>query len=61
MRTSLCALALTLAATACLRAAEEPIALDKLPKPVLEAVKKRFPKAELVEAAKETDGDKVEF
>lgn len=43
------------------RAAEEPIALDKLPKAVLETVKKRFPKAELVEAAKETDGDKVEF
>ena len=44
-----------------IRAAEEPIALDKLPKAVLETVKKRFPKAELVEAAKETDGDKVEF
>ena len=43
-----------------IRAAEEPIALDKLPKAVLETVKKRFPKAELVEAAKETDGDKVE-
>lgn len=32
-----------------------------MPKAVAEAVKKRFPKAELVEAAKETTGDKVEF
>jgi hypothetical protein len=42
------------------RADEEKLPLDKLPKAVSEAVKKRFPKAELVEAAKETskDGDK---
>jgi len=42
------------------RADEEKVPLDKLPIPVSEAVKKRFPKAELVEAAKETskDGDK---
>ena len=43
------------------RADEEKIAIDKLPKAVLETVKKRFPKAELIEAAKETDGDKVEY
>lgn len=43
------------------RADEEKIAIDKLPKAVRETVKKRFPKAELVEAAKETDGDKVEY
>lgn len=43
------------------RADEEKIALDKLPKAVLETAKKRFPKAELIEAAKETDGDKVEY
>jgi hypothetical protein len=43
------------------RADEELIALDKLPKAVLEAVKKRFPKAELLEAAKETDKDKTEY
>lgn len=53
------------AALACsvgaVRADEEKIALDKLPKAVLETVKKRFPKAELVEAAKETEGDKVEY
>ena len=48
-------------ATSALFAGEESIALDKLPKAVLEAVKKRFPKAEIVEAAKETEGDKVEF
>ncbi len=42
------------------RADEEPVPLDKLPKAISDAVKKRFPKAELVEAAKETskDGDK---
>ena len=43
------------------RADEEKIAVDKLPKAVLETVKKRFPKAEITEAAKETDGDKVEY
>ncbi len=43
------------------RADEEKIALDKLPKAVVEAAKKRFPKAELVDAAKETDGDKVSY
>ena len=43
------------------RADEEAIALDKLPKAVLEAVKKRFPKGELTEAAKETEGDKVSY
>ena len=43
------------------RADEEKIALDKLPKAVLEAAKARFPKAELIEAAKETDDDKVEY
>lgn len=44
-----------------LRAEEVKVELDKLPKAVLETVKKRFPKAELKEAAKETDGDKVEY
>ncbi|QEL19470.1 PepSY-like domain-containing protein [Limnoglobus roseus] len=43
------------------RAGEEKIALDKLPKAVTAAVKKRFPKAEMVEAAKETEGDKTEY
>jgi len=43
------------------RSAEEKLPLDKLPKAVMETVKKRFPKAELIEATKETDGDKVEY
>jgi antitoxin component of MazEF toxin-antitoxin module len=43
------------------RADEVKVELKDLPKAVLETVKKRFPKAELIEAAKETDGTKVEF
>jgi len=42
-------------------AGEEAIPLDKLPKAVVAAVKHRFPKAKMTEAAKETDGKKVEF
>ncbi|CAN5195635.1 hypothetical protein BH10PLA2_BH10PLA2_30220 [soil metagenome] len=43
------------------RADEDKVPLDKLPKAITAAVKTRFPKGELVEAAKETskDGDKV--
>jgi len=61
MRQILCAAVLVVVAVAfAVRADEEKVPLDKLPKPVLEAVKKRFPKAELVEAAKETaDGKTV--
>ena len=40
------------------RADEEKVPLDKLPKAVLEAAKKRFPKAEVKEASKETNDDK---
>lgn len=47
------------------RADEEAVPLDKLPKAVADAVKKRFPKGELVEAAKETtkvgEKEKVEY
>jgi hypothetical protein len=43
------------------RADEQKVPLDKVPKPVLDAVKKRFPKAKLVEAAKETEGGKTEY
>lgn len=47
---------------ACLKADdEEKVPLDKLPKAVTEAVKKRFPKAELVSASKEKEGDKYEY
>lgn len=39
---------------------EEKVPLDKLPKAVVEAVKKKFPKAEMVEASKEKeDGNTV--
>jgi uncharacterized membrane protein YkoI len=40
---------------------EEKVPLDKLPKPVMEAVKKRFPKAEIVSASREKEGDKYEY
>ncbi len=40
---------------------EEDIALDKLPKVVKEAVQKRFPKAELESASKETEDGKTLF
>ena len=43
------------------RAGEESIPLDKLPKAVTEAVKKRFPKATMVGAAKETEDGKTEY
>jgi hypothetical protein len=43
------------------RAGEEKVAIDKLPRPVVEAVKKRFPKAELKAASKETEDGKTEY
>jgi hypothetical protein len=43
------------------RADEEKIPLDKLPKAVAETVKKRFPKAEQLEASKETENGKTEY
>lgn len=39
-------------------AAGEPVPLDKLPKPVAESVKKRFPKAEMKAASKGETADK---
>jgi hypothetical protein len=42
-------------------AGEEKLPLGKLPKAVADAVAKRFPGARTVEAAKETEGDKVEY
>jgi hypothetical protein len=65
MRTILCFLALAVSGISLLsggvQAGEEKIPLDKLPKAVVEAVKKRFPKAELVAAAKETVDKKTEY
>lgn len=43
------------------RADEEKVPLDKVPKAVLEVVKKRFPKAEVVGTSKETDKDKTVY
>ena len=66
MRTCLCCLALAAVTGISLvsggvQAGEEKIPLDKLPKAVVEAVKKRFPKAELISAAKETVDKKTEY
>ena len=61
MRSMLLAAVAAAAMTTGGRADEEKIAIDKLPKAVVEAVKKRFPKAEFTGAAKETDGDKVSY
>ena len=43
------------------RADEEKVPLDKLPKAVKEAVEKQFPKVEVKAASKEKDGDKVVY
>jgi uncharacterized membrane protein YkoI len=52
---------LGLCVTAISRADEEKVALDKLPKTVLDAVKARFPKAELVGASKEKEDGKTVY
>lgn len=41
------------------RAAEQKVALDKLPKPVLETVKTRFPDAQLVAGSREEENGKT--
>jgi hypothetical protein len=43
------------------RADEEKVPLDKVPKAVLEAAKKRFPKAEVVGASKEAEKEKTVY
>lgn len=55
------ALAVGVLAVAGVRADEEKVPLDKLPKAVKEAVEKRFPKVEMTAASKEKDGDKVVY
>src|SRR5262245_43918176 len=42
-----------------IRADEENIDVDKLPKAVVEAIKAKYPEAKLVSAEKETQGDKT--
>jgi uncharacterized membrane protein YkoI len=49
------------AITAWVRADEEKVPLDKLPKAVAEAAKKRFPKAEVVGASKEKEDGKTVY
>jgi hypothetical protein len=44
-----------------LRADEDKVPLDKLPKAVKDSVKKRFPKAVFVEATKETEDGETEY
>lgn len=46
---------------AAVRADEEKVPLDKAPKAVLEAAKKRFPKAEVVGVSKEGEKDKLVY
>jgi len=41
--------------------ANEPVPLEKLPKPVTDAVKAKFPKATLTEASKSSEDGKTEF
>lgn len=61
MRAMFLALTTALILAGGIRADEEKLALDKVPQAVMDAVKKRFPKAELVEAAKETADGKTEY
>jgi hypothetical protein len=61
MRTTFLALTATAFLAGPVRADEEKLPLDKVPKPILEAVKKRFPKAEITGAAKETEDGKTEY
>lgn len=58
MRAAACALAFAVLSVPLLRADEEDVAFDKLPKVVQDAFKKRFPDAKPTGAAKETTEDK---
>ena len=55
------ALTLLMLAPARARADEEKIAVGDLPKPVVDAVKKKFPDAEMTGASKETEEEKTTF
>ncbi len=61
MRRILCGAAVLVVVTAAARADEEKVPLDKLPGAVVEAIKAKFPKAELVSADKETEKDKITY
>jgi uncharacterized membrane protein YkoI len=58
---SLTAVALCLVGAFAILADEEKIPLDKVPKSVMDAVKKRFPNAEITGAEKETEDGKTSF
>ncbi|MBN9523003.1 PepSY-like domain-containing protein [bacterium] len=58
---ALVVLSATALLTVAARGDEEPVSLDKLPKAVVAAVQKRFPKVEMTGASKEKDGDTVVF
>lgn len=55
------AVAACVASTGMLSADEEKVPLDKLPRGVVDAVKKRFPNAEIKEASRETEDGKTEY
>jgi Putative beta-lactamase-inhibitor-like, PepSY-like len=59
--TTLLLTALVLFTTSSAQADDEKLPLDKVPSAVKESVKKRFPNAEIVGAAKETENGKVTF
>ena|SRR5438132_12305968 len=61
MRTCVLGLAVVVGLAGVARAAEEKVPVDKLPKAVIDGVKKRFPKAELLEGAKETANGKTTY
>lgn len=56
-----CMLVLVAVAASAVKADEVKVPLDQVPKAVMHAVKDRFPRGKLVEAAKETKGDKTEY
>ena len=61
MRRLVAAALAALALAAAAAADEEKVPLDKAPKAVLDAAKKRFPKAEVVGVSKETEKDKTVY
>src|SRR5262249_9602788 len=60
-RLSVAMAAVVLALAGSARADEEKVPLDKVPKAVLDAVKARFPGAEMKGASKETEGGKTMY
>ena len=64
MKTAVCGLTvvvLSLVGVFALSADEEKVPLDKVPKAVIDAVKKRFPNAEMTGAEKETEDGKTNY